>query len=186
MADPESDPVITLPPEYLKAIGALTTNAATMDMLLDHMIAVFLRTSPVIGRLITDPILSTKRKLALLNAIQIETALDDTIKKRFEVVYQKLTSAQANRSKIAHAKWGVSVTEGTDAEPKEYYIVSYEPGEEEPVTAPMPLSTLKGYATQMAQAHKALEDYLGSIEFRPGKRGKHRWPPVYNEKPPKR
>ena len=41
MAD-QSETVI-LPPAYYEVIGALTANAATLDLLIDHMIAVFLR-----------------------------------------------------------------------------------------------------------------------------------------------
>ena len=188
MDDTEINPVITLPAPYLEAVGALITNAAVMELLVDHMIAVFLRTSPTIARRFTNQIKSTKSKLIILKAIHDELAHEHPeLITRFDGIYQKLTSSQANRSKIAHAKWGAegnADTGAVDPIAKEFYIVSIPEGEEEAVTEPILLRTLQGYATQMAQAHRELEKYLRSLSFRPGKQGLHRWPPVHDKNIP--
>ena len=169
---------IHLPPKYAQVIGELTINAALMDQLIDHTIAVFLGTSPTIGRLITDSILSTTRKIKLLEGIADEIPPEGPLKDQFHDVCSKLQSAQAHRSKIVHARWGHRPK--TDA----YYVVTFEPGEKRSATETMPLSRLEGYGREVAQAYRALEKFLDSIDFVPGKKGKHAFPAVYRPHDP--
>ena len=171
---PKARPLVRLPPDYLRAVGAITTNAALMDKLIDHTIAVFLRTSPTIGRRITEPILSTARKIDLLKGIGDEIAPDGPLKDQFCAVCAKLSSAQAHRSKIVHARWGYRPK--TDS----FYVVWFEPGEDQPVTDPMPLQTLLNYGRQLDQARKALEKFLDSVDFVPWQKDLHVWPPFYH------
>ena len=177
---PEAVPQFTLPKEYQEAIGGITVNAALMDQLIDHTIAVFLQTSPPIARLITDPILSTTRKIKLLKGIADEIAPTGPTKKQFHEVYSKLQSAQAHRSKIIHARWRYS------PKTNEYYIVSAQSDEGHQEDESIRLPTLLGYAHELAQAYQALEKFLHSIQFVPGKTGVHAWPPVHTRRSQKK
>ena len=177
---PKTVPQFTLPKEYQEAIGAITVNAALMDQLIDHTIAVFLQTSPAIARLITEPILSTTRKIKLLKGIADQITPTAPTKKQFHKAYSKLRSAQAHRSKIVHARWGYS------PKTNEYYIVSAQSDEGHHEDEPMNLPTLLGYVHELAQAYQALETFLHSIQFVPGKTGVHSWPPVHTRRPGKK
>lgn len=184
MTEENSLPVVTLPAPYFEAIGMLIAHAATLELLVDHTLAVFLRTSPTIARTFTGAIRDAKRKLQILKSVHDELADSEETRKLFDPIYQKLTSAQANRSKIAHAKWGATVNDdGGQDENSEYYILWYPEGEDEAVTDLMPLSTLQGYASQLATAHQELDRYLRALNFRPGASGQHQWPKPHKVNP---
>lgn len=86
MADDPQLPVqpVELPQEYHQVIGMLTANSSILDVTINHAIWAFLRTEPRVGRLITEPITSTSRKIQLMRSIgNILCASDTKLAKRW-------------------------------------------------------------------------------------------------------
>ena len=94
----------------------------------------------------------------------------DEVKEDFHEVYSKLKSAQKKRSNIVHAKWVARHPEQT------IHIELPLSDETRPGIEPMPLEKLQRYGSEIAQAHKALEEFFLRVEIRPEATGTHMWP----------
>ena len=107
----ETVPRKELPPEYHIAIGVITVNGAIMDQLVDSAIWMILQMPPERGLPVTKLLVSTARKIDFLKDLLEPLFEDNALKNKFQNVYMKLKSAQANRSKIVHAKWVFSASD---------------------------------------------------------------------------
>ena len=169
----EETPLTTLSPEYHIAIGVITVNAAIMDQLIDNAIWVVMKLPPERGVTITKLLVSTTRKIKFLRDLLNPMFENDEIKKDFQKVYSKLKSAQANRSKIVHAKWVVLHPD------KSIHIELPLSDETLPEVEAMPLKKLQRYGSEIAKAHRALEDFFLRVEMKPETTGNHIWPPRF-------
>ena len=167
----EEVPFMTLPPDYHTAIGVITVNGALMDQLVDHAIWVVLKMAPDHGKVVTDLLVNTSRKIRFLRDLLNPMFTDEKIKSDFHDIFMKLKSAQANRSKIVHAKWVFK--------PKDRSVHIEVPSSEENLGAaePMPLPQLQHYGSEIFRAYTALENFFSNIELKPGTTGRHPWPP---------
>ena len=172
MADAEI-PVLILSPEYHIAIGVITVNGAIMDQLVDTAIWMVTALPPERGQTITKLLVSTARKIDFLRDLVQPMFENDKIKTDFHNVYSKLKSAQANRSKIVHAKWVVKHSD------QSIHIEVPASNETLPVIESMPLSRLQHYGSEIATAHKSLEDFFLQAEIKPDTTGHHTWPPRF-------
>lgn len=169
-------PETTLSPEYHIAIGIITVNAALMDQLIDNAIWVVMKLPPERGVTITKLIASTTRKIDFLRELLEPMFEDEVIKKDFHNVFSKLKAAQANRSKIVHAKWVVKHSD------QSIHIELPLSDETVPEIVSMPLEQLQGYGFEIANAYKALEDFFRRVEIKPGTTGTYTWPPRFEER----
>lgn len=166
-------PNFKLPDDYHTAIGVITVNAAILDNLINNAIWLILRMPPENGRLITDPILSTQRKINLLQNLVDPTISNDALKTDFLEVITKLRTAQKSRSKIVHARWVVRLSDHS------VHIEVASSDETQPEVESMPLDKLRGYGDQLAQANLALEQFFLRVDISPAQSGHHVWPPRY-------
>lgn len=174
-ADPETpiEPV-ELPPEYHQVIGSITANSAILDVTINYAIWAFLRTSPVIGRLVTEPITSTSRKIALMRSIgEILCASDTKLLKRWRETCSAIKGANSSRTKIVHAQWGFR---GSD---RHICVMTFEEGESRPTAELMPIKKLVQYSNEIAAAQRGLASFLASVKVEATTTGVHRWPPQH-------
>jgi hypothetical protein len=175
MTDPTTEyPDLELPSDYREAIGTLTANATILDHTVDHAIWAFLRVSPIIGRLITEPIVSTSRKIALMRGIGKIIAKDDPkISKQWAEVGGKVSGANSLRTQIVHARWLRRDKDGV------LHISRFEEGVEDPIVESMPIGRLRGYCDEIAIAQRQLLAFLQTYQLEVTKTGTHSWPPRY-------
>lgn len=168
-----SDPIpeANLSPEYHIAIGIITVNGALMDQLVETAIWMVLKMPPERGIAVTKLIANTSRKIQFLRDLLNPMFVNDNIRTDFHDVYSKLKSAQKNRSKIVHAKWVFKKKDGS------IYIELPLTDETFPAIEPMPLKQLQRYGSEIATAHRALEDFFLRAEIRPDTSGTYQWPP---------
>lgn len=181
----EPTPAHVLPREYYSAIGVITVNGALMDQLIELAIRLPLRLGPEQGRVLTNLLLSTTRKIDFLRDILNPMFDSKEIKADFQEVYAKLKSAQKNRSKIVHAEWVIKHSD------KSIHIRIPQSDETVPEIEPMPLRQLQNYGSEIARAHKALENFFAKNELKPGTTGQYTWPPraegrQFRERSPKK
>lgn len=169
-----SPPEFKLPDDYHAAVGVITVNAAILDNLINNAIWVVLKMPPDQGRLITDPILSTRRKIDLLNDLVVPMISDDALKNEFSNMIGKLRSSQKDRSKIVHAKWVVKHSD------RSIHIEVPSSDETQPGVEPMPLDRLRGYGDALALANILLEQFFLKVEMSPAKSGSYVWPPRFS------
>lgn len=167
----EKTPVMGLSAEYHTAIGVITVNGALMDQLVDSAIWVVLKLPPERGITITKLIANTSRKIAFLRDLVNPMFVSEEVRADFHDVYSKLKSAQANRSKIVHAKW---VFKNSD---QSIHIEVTASDETQSAIESMPLSRLQHYGEEIGKAHSALENFFLRVELKPGTEGTHKWPP---------
>jgi hypothetical protein len=180
-SDSDSQPELELPENYRLAIGTLTANSTILDHTVDNAIWVFLRVSPTIGRLITEPIVSTKRKIDLMRGIgNIISKAEPEINKRWADVGAKVSGANSLRSQIVHARWVRNDGDGSLS------IARFEEGVEDPIVEPMPIKRLLDYSDAVAGAQRLLIAFLRHhrLEPSPDASGAHVWPPRYKGRPP--
>ena len=177
---PEPAPVTMLPEDYHTAIGVITVNGALMDQLVDVAIWTILRQPPERGATITKLLVATTRKIKFLKELCEPMFKSEKVRTNFHDVYSKLTSAQANRSKIVHAKWVVTHPK------KEFCIEVEESDETQAVVEAMPLSRLQRYGSEIFQAYRALEKFFLEVQLTPDKTGAHVWPPRAQKRPYRR
>ena len=164
-------PAGVLSDDYYNAIGKITVNAAIMDHLIDSTIWMVLKMPPERGKTITKLQVATGRKIRLLHHLVVPMIKDDQLKTEFLDVYCKLTSAQANRSKIVHAKW---VFRASD---QEILIEVPDLDDTVAVVEPMPVKQLQRYASEIARAQKALEKFFLKVVLKSDGTGFSVWPP---------
>lgn len=169
----EQVPTASLSPEYHIAVGVITVNGALMDQLVDAAIWMILKMPPENGRTVTGLLMNTARKIQFLRDLVAPMISDENLQREFQDLYGKLRSAQANRSKIVHAKWVFSHKD------RLIHIETPETDETQAVVEPMPLTKLQGYGIEIAQAHKALEDFFLRIEMTPKETRTYTWPPRF-------
>jgi hypothetical protein len=170
-------PSMALSPDYHTAIGVITVNGAIMDQLIDTAIWLVLKMPPERGMIVTGLLANTSRKITFLRDLVAPMISDGNLKKEFHDVFSKLKSAQANRSKIVHAKWVFKASDRS-------IHIEVPPTEETPSEAEsMPLARLQGYGREIAQAHKALEDFFLKVEISPAETGTYTWPPRFEGRP---
>ena len=167
----DEGPVMGLSAEYHIAIGVITVNGAIMDQLVDNAIWVVMKMPPERGVTVTKLLISTTRKIGFLRDLVQPMFEDDVVKADFHDVFSKLKSAQANRSKIVHAKW---VFKHSDLS---VHIEVPASDETLPAIEPMPLKRLQHYGSEIAKAHKALEDFFLRVDIKPDTTGTYTWPP---------
>lgn len=174
-----SDEDLELSGEYREAIGTITANATILDHTVDQAIWVFLRVSPTVGRLITEPMTSTARKIELMRGIGTVLARPDTtIIKRWSDVGAKVSSANKLRSQVVHARW---VRRDRD---ETLHTARFEPGVEDPIVEPMPIKKLHQYSDEIAIAQRLLLAFLRAHGLDASSAGTHHWPPRYRGRPP--
>ena len=171
MNPPSPVPLVKLPSEYYETIGIITTDGAVLDDLVNNAIWVLLRLTPERGKVITNPIINTKRRIDLLAEIARPMISDDEMRRQFNEVYAKLGSAQANRSKIVHAQWLFHRTDKT------WHIEVSESDEVLPWAEPMPLSRLKSFVSELVEASNALRSFLMKVKPIPDRPIPAVWPP---------
>ena len=169
MAD--KNPVFQLPLDYHVAIGVITVNGAIMDQLVDAAIWVVMKMPPERGVIITKLIANTSRKITFLRDLLTPMFNSDDVKADFHKVFSKLKSAQANRSKIVHAKWVFKKLDSS------IHIEVAASEETLPVIEKMPLSRLQHYGTEIATAHSPLENFFLRVDITPESTATHTWPP---------
>ena len=169
MSDPP--PIHVLSPEYHIAIGMITVNGAIMDQLVETAVWMVLKLPPERGVTVTKLIANTSRKIAFLRDLLEPMFENDKVKADFHDVFSKLKSAQANRSKIVHAKWVVKHAD------QSVHIEVPVSDETQPVIESMPLSRLQHYVSEIATAHMALEDFFLRVEIKQDTTGTYTWPP---------
>ena len=169
-------PVMGLSAEYHIAIGVITVNGAIMDQLVEIAIWMMLKLPPERGITVTKLIANTSRKITFLRDLVEPMFETGELKADFQDVFSKLKSAQANRSKIVHAKW---VFKHSDLS---VHIEVPASDETLPVIEAMPLSELQRYVTETVTAHTALEDFFLRVEIKPDTAGHHAWPPRFEER----
>jgi hypothetical protein len=169
-------PVKSLSIEYHTAIGIITVNGALMDQLIDSAIWVVLKMSPELGVTITKLIANTSRKILFLRELVDPMFVDDNIRRDFHDVFCKLRSAQANRSKIVHAKWVFTPAD------EAFHIEVAVSDETLPVVEPMPLSRLQHYGSEIWTAHMALENFFLQVDLKPDTTGTYAWPPRFESR----
>ncbi len=166
-------PVMGLSAEYHIAIGVITVNGAIMDQLVDTAIWMVMKLPPERGITITKLIANTSRKIKFLRDLVEPMLENDELKADFHDVFSKLKSAQANRSKIVHAKW---VFKHSD---RSVHIEVPASDETLPAVEAMPLSQLQHYVTETVTAHTALEEFFLRVDIKQGTTGTYNWPPRF-------
>jgi hypothetical protein len=168
---------VELPEEYHQIIGMITANSAILDVTINHAIWAFLRAEPRIGRLITEPITSTSRKIKLMRSIgEILCASDPKLVKKWRETCAAIKGANSGRTKIVHAQWGFR---GHDTA---ICVMTFEEGESKPNVELMPIKKLARYSDGIAVAQRALASFLASVKVEATTTGTHRWPPQHRAK----
>jgi hypothetical protein len=171
MNPPTPVPRVRLPTEYYETIGIITADGAVLDDLVNNAIWVLLAMPPERGKVITNPIINTKRRIDLLAEIARPMISDEEMRRQFNGVHAKLGSAQANRSKIVHAQWLFHRKDQT------WHIEVFESDEVRPWAEPMPLSRLKSFVSELDEACDALRSFVSRVKLATERPRAAVWPP---------